>query len=90
MAEHRAVEHDRDPVAAIVDERERRDAAGANPEHLVQQFGVAERETRRPERVGQPFQIDPAFLERLLPIGMPFAIGEGQQMRLDIRAGGGG
>jgi len=33
---------------------------------------------------------DPAFLERLLPIGMPFAIGEGQQMRLDVRAGGGG
>jgi len=33
---------------------------------------------------------DPAFLERLLPIGMPFAIGEGQQMRLDIRGGGGG
>jgi hypothetical protein len=33
---------------------------------------------------------DPAFLERLLPIGMPFAIGEGQQIRLDIRGSGGG
>src|SRR5207302_1242041 len=64
VREHALIEHHPDAMIAVIDEREWRDAAGPDAEHLVQQIGVAEGEARRRERVRQPLQVDAALLER--------------------------
>src|SRR5438874_1775529 len=43
MIERRAVEHHGDAAVAIIDQGEGLDAAGPDPEHLVERFGVTER-----------------------------------------------
>ena len=63
VAEHRAVEHDGHSMVRIVGKGKGRDAARLDAERFVQELGVAEGKTRGGQGVGQPLQIDPAFLE---------------------------
>ena len=64
MLQHPVIEHERDAVRRIVDERERRDAARRDTEHLVADArGCRTRSAVR--RACRPdLQVDPAFLER--------------------------
>jgi len=50
--------------AGIVGEGKRRDAARSDPEASYKSSALAERKARRAKRIGQLFQIDPAFLQR--------------------------
>ena len=63
MGEELGVEHGRDPGGAIVDDRQRRHAAGGDAQDLLEQFGPPEREAGGTKQLGEPVEVDPLLVE---------------------------
>src|SRR5829696_4478653 len=63
VRQHGLVEHHRDSTGRVVGERERGHAPRGDAEPLLQEFGAAEREARRAQRLRQALQVNASFLE---------------------------
>lgn len=56
------VEHVRDAVVGVVDDRQRRHRSGLDAEHLAQELGPAEGEPRRAQRLGETVEVNPLLV----------------------------
>src|SRR5713101_1579580 len=88
MLEHVGVEHHGDAPLAVVDERERRDAAGRYAEHALQQLGAAEGEARRAEPGGERVEVEAAVLEHHHQPQPALAVLEEQALAMPVRRQG--